>query len=635
MAKAEEGSLNITRALTNLLFTLGFHGSNSDSGLESDSSLKSNPNPNPDSFSNSTSDPDPSSGLTNLLSVILIFLLVIYSLLVLIINLRLFNLEPLYIYSFSVIFGVLATYIFIKGRGLGKVGETIFDLDEKPKINIPFEYLVILILFLALIFRVIPYSNSSIPLGYDPGIYKYEIERYWQGLPEIIPPDLESWDRGWSPPGLFILTNILHLYGFNQFDHYNALYIFFDIIIALGIYVVGKRFYSKEVGLIAAFFFSVSRVQFGVFYLFFFKNVLAIFLTLITLYLFKTKKYIPLVIVGAVVGAVHRPTFLILGLVYVFSLIPAKFESSNKDLFVKIIAGGLILVIALGFFMPVHQKALSPLNRVVESTQARFLSVLGMDDSLEGDSTKSQPQSQTTVSSTRSVMGTGTFVTPFEYSFIAIFYVPLAFMGFLISAYRRNFNPFFIWAVITSIIVFLQLFFSNRFIIHLDIAVLLLAGAGLFYLLNYNKMLGILFLIFLGLSAAYAVYNDSATALSGIDPEEFAYINSLKTIKEDAYVMSYITAYPTWLVGYSGKETIAPGLFNHNKWSVDQWEEFWLTSNYTVTSELMKVYDKPVYIYIGKIIRYNESKFDGPCFTKFFERNRVHIYRFNCYGKNG
>ncbi|HID42823.1 MAG TPA: hypothetical protein EYP30_03465 [Archaeoglobaceae archaeon] len=282
--------------------------------------------------------------------------------------------------------------------------------------------LIILPLIIAIVLRVIPYIDNTVPLGYDPGIYKYEIERYWKGLPEIIPSDLENWDRQWSPPGLFMITSILHLYGFDSFDYYNYLFIFFDVIVVLAVYSAGKRFFSQEAGIIAALFYSVSLVQFKAFELFYYKNVVSIFLALIAIYLYKSKKYIPLVMTGAVVGAIHRPTFLIFGLVYLLSLCSDYFrEQESKDILRKFVSGCLILLLAIAFYIPVHFSALLPLKGVVESTKEAV-------ESIESGKEKK-------------AIGGGHFITSEKYHYSAMYYLPLAVSGALVTLRMRKINP--------------------------------------------------------------------------------------------------------------------------------------------------------------------------------------------------
>jgi hypothetical protein len=499
----------------------------------------------------------------------------------------------------SIVLGVISAFVIKTGHLEKKEGKRIAFLIAVP-------------LLLAVIFRAIPYIDNSVPLGYDPGIYKYEIERYWKGLPEIIPPDLENWDRQWSPPGLFIITSILHLYGFNSFDHYNFLFIFFDVLVVLAIYAAGKRYFSQEAGIIAALFYSASFVQFRAFWLFYYKNVIAIFLALIAVYLFKSKKYVPLVITGVLIGAVHRPTFLVFGLIYLFSLAENVFSEGKKDTVRKFFSGCLILILAISFYIPAHMSALSLLKGVMKSTEETVEGVFSQD--MNGGKS----------------IGGGTFISSDEYHYSAIFYLPLAVSGAFIMLREKNFNSIVFWGIVTAVIVYLKLFFYNRFIIHLDIALLLLAGAGFYYLIKYSRSFGFIILTVLAITSIYSAYEESIESKPLITERELESISMIKSYDEDAYSMAITSYYSPWVIGYSGKKTIAPGLFEYNKWGRSEWRKFWSTKDPNTTAKMLRIYNKPVYIYIGEEEWINENKFRGDCFEKLYYRHGSKIYRFGC-----
>jgi len=344
------------------------------------------------------------------------------------VKLNLLSYELYHFYSFAIIFGIISLFVL---------------KDKNGEKRLKLRYMIVIPLLIAITIRAIPYIDNSVPLGYDPGFYKYEIERYWKGLPEIIPSDLENWDRQWSPPGLFILTTILRLYGFDSFDYYNFLFIFFDVLIVLGIYSAGKRYFSQEAGIIAALFYSFSLVQFAAFYLFYFKNVVSVFLVLIAFYLLKSKKYLPLVITGAVVGAIHRPTFLIFGLTYLLSFAGDLITPSDRtkaNLLRKFVSGLLILSLAIAFYVPAHLSALAPLKSIIESTEGKI-----------------QETVEDKISPQRS--GAGNFIPVEDFIYSSMYYLPLAVSGFLLAIRKKNLNPFLFWIAITSTIVYFQLFF--------------------------------------------------------------------------------------------------------------------------------------------------------------------------------
>lgn len=46
--------------------------------------------------------------------------------------------------------------------------------------------------------------------------------------------------------------------------------------------------------------------------------------------------------------------------------------------------------------------------------------------------------------------------------------------------------------------------------------------------------------------------------------------------------------------------------------------------------EMLGVYEKPFYIYLGERDRINEAKFENECFDKIFQEGRAKIYKVVC-----
>jgi hypothetical protein len=175
------------------------------------------------------------------------------------------------------------------------------------------------------------------------------------------------------------------------------------------------------------------------------------------------------------------------------------------------------------------------------------------------------------------------------------------------------------------------MFFFNRFIIHLDVAILLLAGAGFYYLIKYSKTPGLLILVFLLAASSYASFEVSSDSEPWIDKEEVHHISLISGIEEDSYAMTIDAIYSPWVLGYSGKPTIAPGVFEWDKWNYSEWKRFWNSSDSNEVSEMLKIYGKPIYIYVGEKIQYlDNGKFNGSCFTSYVNRDGIKIYRFDC-----
>jgi hypothetical protein len=230
----------------------------------------------------------------------------------------------------------------------------VLTMEKKDdEIKIP-HFLVLLPITIILVFRTIPYMNNSVPLGYDPGIYKYIMETYSSNMPGLPGENLEIWARNGFEPGLFMITDLLYLIGYDTRTILTGVFIFFELLLGLGIYAAAGRFFGKEVGILSLFIFSISVVQYQVFWYMYYKNVVALFIMLIALYLLRSGKYLPFIITATFVGASHRPTFLIFGLIYLtYFIIHRKYLVKNT------LAGAVVLALALTFYIPNLKEAIT------------------------------------------------------------------------------------------------------------------------------------------------------------------------------------------------------------------------------------------------------------------------------------
>ncbi len=66
-------------------------------------------------------------------------------------------------------------------------------------------------------------------------------------------------------------------------------------------------------------------------------------------------------------------------------------------------------------------------------------------------------------------------------------------------------------------------------------------------------------------------------------------------------------------------KTIAPGLFEYNRWNLQQWQKFW-NSDSERAKEMLKDYERPLYIHVGNIrAGMNMTKFNDKCFEPYVE----------------
>lgn len=502
-------------------------------------------------------------------------LLVLYTVLVFLAGIGIISKYTLHFEIFAVILAVFG----------------VLSIEKKEdEINIP-PILTVLPIVILFVFRIIPYLNNAVPLGYDPGIYKYIMETYSSKLPGLPGENLEIWARNGFEPGLFVITDLLYLIGYDTQSILTGVFILFELLLGLGIYAAAGRFFGKDVGILSFFIFSISIVQYQVFWYMYYKNVVALFMMLISLYFLRSGKYLPFILTAAFVGASHRPTFLIFGLIYLSYIIIHRKERVKNT-----IAGAVILVLALTFYIPNLKEAI--IDNIEPIISANI--------------------------------GAGTFISFFTYQFSSLSYLPFALLGSLILLKRKDINPFFLWFSICGIIVYFKLIFFNRFIIHLDVAMIILASLGFYELIRSNKRIGTAILLILFFTSLFTMNQNAIDAKPLISEKELDIIKQFNDTESNAYVMSTSSYYSPWILGYSGRKTIAPGLFDHDKWDINEWKIFWATSDKEAAVRMLGMYERPLYIYLGEKNIVNEKKFENDCFENIFQEDGMKKYKVLC-----
>ena len=501
-------------------------------------------------------------------------------------------------------FGVISRYALhfqIFALIIAVLGIFAISQYEEIKVSKKLYYALFALAILTIIaLRVIPYLNSNIPLGYDAGIYQYAIEH---GLARndawiVTGPTME--------PAFLYLMEPLKLF-FSADFIIKWIFILSIVILGLALYWCTKLYFGKTPALISLLFYSVSVTQFLTFTFMYFRNVLGLALMLFSICFLKRyqlinrKKYLYLFIIfGGILGAVHRPTFYILGLSYFFYTFAVGWREKYdfKKYFTYVLYGIIILLIAVSFYIGRFWPAIST---VIEPVASSFVDT--------GESP-------------------GTFISFKQYQFLTLAYFTFALIGIFSLLKKRKFNFLVIWALINASIVYFQLFFFNRFIIHLDIILLMFVGLGFSLLIQEKKWLGVGVLALLFISSAYIITKESLSAKNQIITEEdLSVIKELSiTTEQNSMIISFSKEYSPWILAYSNRTIIAPGLFDENKWNESEWNTFWYGADEQKTIELMNQYNttRPIYIYTGT------KSFNNACFNKFLGKNGRNVYEYVC-----
>jgi hypothetical protein len=443
------------------------------------------------------------------------------------------------------------------------------------------------LLFLLIpLLKIIPYIHNKIPLGYDAGIYKYAIETPLNNIPNWMITQVTM------EPLFLYLTTILKLFLSSQ-TILTTILILSTLFLGIIIYITTKEYSNKTAAIIATIIYSFSIIQYQAFSYMYYRNILGITLAILSIYLYKKDKTKLFILTSALTGAMHRPTFYLLGLTF---LIYTTIHKNKKQ---NIIRGILILVITSLFYLGQFSEAILQMFQPV----------------LEGFIQPGQSP--------------GTFIDFFTYQYSTLAYLPLALLGLFHLIKKKDFNLITLWALISLAIVYFQFFFFNRFIIMLDIGLIILAGIGFSLIIKNYKKIGTIITIILLLSAGILVTQEALNTKPLIDNEEFDTIRYLNTTEENSYVMATASLYSPYVLGYSGRKTIAPGLFEFNKHDKKQWIEFWTTKDIEKIKQFLNEYEKPLYIHIGEKQPDNIKQFES-CFTTYYEKNNNKIYQYTC-----
>lgn len=460
---------------------------------------------------------------------------------------------------------------------------------------------VLVIFFLALILHFIPLINNPVPLGYDPGFYKYMMDNYISALPQIPEAGLAAWMKEMYPQGLPVLADATHVVaGAEAVDYIRYLFPFLGALLVLPVFMVTRNIFGPRAGIIAALLYAVSYTQFEVFTYFYLKNVLGLLFLLLAIYALDKEKYILMTLIFAALGIFHRPEFLLFALI----LVPCFLIKRKKGILLAALGTAILLVpfwtTRWGINWGVLSGALETAMTNVQSGEA---------------------------------FGGGTFFDLDTYTKVAIAYLPFALIGGICLALKRKWNAVFFFFVISAVIVIARLFFFNRFIIPLDIAVVILAAAGIDHaLLNREgiwRIVGIGAGIILLAAALLPTINSVNEAEPLLTEGQLQAVEWLQeNTEEDAYVLATTNDAP-WVLGWSDRRVIAPGLFEWDRYEKEEWDMFFNTDDPEAASRFLARYDAPVYIYysINEDNYLGLEKFRGIYFRMVYN-NKAVIYQY-------
>lgn len=474
----------------------------------------------------------------------------------------------------------------------------------KPDVHIKPVYLYLSIIIISVFIiavRLIPYTENSVPLGYDPGYYKYAIDTYLNTLPGIPEVSLPLWIKQMHEQGFFVFFDTLHI--FTGIDSLQALMYLLPVLSALlvlPIFILTRRIFDEKIALLACALYAVSYTQFTAFTFMYLRNILGLFFLLFALYALEKKRYVLIAIMFAALGIYHKPEFLI------FSLVLTGYFLKNRD--IKLFYSTALTAILIAPFWGPRIEIYLPVVSGISNSAIQ---------GIQGEPTWG-----------------GTFFDFGQYEWVSLAYLPFGIIGAIYLIHKKMWNSLFFYFMINGIIVVFKLFFFNRLIINLDMVLLILASAGITYTFlacqRIPRTAGIIFICLLVISGGVVTLQKAHEIKPLMNEKQ---IESLEWLSEntddDAYILA--TSYDApWALAWGKRRVLAPGLFEWDNSGRDKWLEFLATSDPSKADEFLKKHNAKIYIFysFNTLNSMNLEKFNSSSFTKILMKDAV-IYSYN------
>jgi len=479
------------------------------------------------------------------------------------------------------------------------------DAEEQRASFLP---VLLLALVFALSIRLVSNFQASVPLGYDPGLYKYAASLYTDNLPQIPEATLPLWIKRSFPQGLPLTLDSLYLFaGEAAIQPLSYFFPFLATFLILPLFMLTKNLFNQRIGLLACLLYAVSYTQYAASTYFYYKQVLAMIFLLLALHAVQRRKYLLLCLLYAAVGIYHIPMFIL------FSLILVPWFLLRRDWNIVLSAAGTALLL-LPFWLP----------RIDAYWEvARFAAATIVQNTETG-----------------AASGGGAFFGLGDYGRVALPYLPFAVIGGLYLMRRRNWNSVFFYSVLNVALVVIPVFFFKRLIISLDIALVILAAVGISFTLtqwaSLSKKVAAVFLILLVVSAGAYTVQEAKEEQPFLNRQELEAIEWLAAnSEEDAYIVATTYDGP-WVLGWSERKVLAPGLFQWDTHNREQWADFISAADLETTVAFFEGYEGPIYIYYS---RHEGShmvleKFENDAFEKVYDKGAV-VYKYLGEGQPG
>jgi len=404
---------------------------------------------------------------------------------------------------------------------------------------------VAVLLLLASAKFLYPVFAFDLPLGYDPGIYRYLFLKYAQVFPSFSIPDLKPWAQEY-PYGLFLFAAPLLKLGVPVSWFLGWIWSAMAVaLLALLAWVFARR-EGMITGILILLTGTLSIAFYDGFAAMYWKTFFSLFFLVLTFHFFERKSLWMMVPCGALTFLSHNQTGLILGLALAAWWVLNVRSNWRDPLFRKwTIAFTVIAVLGLIWYAPIWYRAFwAPLKSV-------FL--------LRGEDAPS-----------------GEFREAIFYIRYAGILLAFGIAGFIANFRRERFTVWQLAVLVCAVFIVFKLVFYKRFFLQLDFFLLPFAAMGLKAAWErFSSPTGRAILVGLLVMQGWLSIQQMLYWEPRYDARILASIEGIPQIVEkDATVIALENETAVWLLGWlPDLQTGGPGLFDEPAWTYQQWEE--------------------------------------------------------------
>lgn len=433
-----------------------------------------------------------------------------------------------------------------------------------------------------------PLFAYDIPLGYDPGLYRYLFLQYAESMKEFTLPELLPWASE-HPPGLFVFAAPLIIAGLPVDALIGWMWNLFPVLLICVLALIITKREGQAVGVCVLLMGLLSQAYFDGFFAMYIKAYVSLLCTILSYY-FAEKRSYWLVPTALAAVMIHQQTGLILILsLGVWWLLSLKSSWSNTKFRRMTYVLGLAGILACIWYLPQWERAIwSPLKSIIL---------------LRGDNAPA-----------------GAFPAATFYVRTMGVVLFLGLFGMVVSFKNERGSLWQISVLVCAVFIVFRLVFYRRFYLQLDFFLMPFAALALVWIWNTIATHWTRILL------AGVIISQGVLGFKGMDLRkprfgvyELNQISSLpEHIEPDATVIALENISGMWLRGWLPRHKVgAPGLFDFPNWTYEDWLMF-VDGSSEDRRNLLEELEEPVYFLLS------------PAFTQFYKERASAVITDPC-----